>query len=181
LQARPDGQPYLITILGHLTRPEEVRREDYVPPTEDDPATETNYDHLIHSGQMRASETFLKFLVSQHYARLGRCARCEKWFFNSSGKRTRYCSLKCAKLETSNEAKTAARERDFLAKLHRLENVTREFDRLPKKSKFAVSLQPHGWKSWVAKKAGHGITTNFITRVVNARRCDAPKGLAFNQ
>src|SRR5262245_25690840 len=90
LQARADGQPYLITILGHLTDSEPFRLEDHVAPIENepatnDPATETNYDDLISAGYKRASQTFLNFLVSEYYDRIGQCARCEKWFFNRSG------------------------------------------------------------------------------------------------
>jgi hypothetical protein len=175
LLSRSDGQPYLITLQGHLKEPKPIEAVDYVRPAKDDPATEHDDAKFQQDAErMQASETFLRFLVSPDYDRLGRCARCETWFFNRSGKRTRYCSVKCAKLETSNEAKKATREREALNKVLRVEEAIRSFNRLSKTERRTISLRPDGWKGWVARKAGKDITTNLITRLLNAKKCEPP-------
>ncbi len=181
LYARPDGQPYLLAVLGGPAEVEAPAPANYVaaddPAQGGGPADQGHDQQLQEEGQSRASETFVEFITGPHYDRIGQCARCKNWFFNGSGKKTRYCSVKCAKLETSNEVKKATREREFERKLQKIELAIKEFDRLPKAERAAESVKPKGWKGWVARKAGRGITTNFITRVVNAKQCDPPQGI----
>jgi hypothetical protein len=172
LMARPDGQPYVMTVLGHIKPPEPLSPVDLDVDAEQNPSLYCA--DLEHSSQLKASEIFLRFILSPYYGRIGQCARCGKWFFNSSGKKTRYCSLKCSRLETSNEVKKATREREALNKIQRVEDAIKAFNRLPKTERRAISLRPHGWKGWVAKEARHKVTTNFITRLLNAQRIEPP-------
>jgi hypothetical protein len=154
LVARPDGQPYLFSL--------------YVS---GDPKVT---DAAIREGRALASRTFVRFITGPHYDHIGRCSRCETWFFSETGKRTRYCSLRCSRLDSSNVVKAASRERLVFSKIQRIQSALKEFEKLSKEERLAIALKIHGWKGWVAKKAGKGITTNFITRVVNDGRIDPP-------
>ena len=105
-------------------------------------------------GHQKAALIFLAFITSSFFNRIGRCARCSKFFFNKSGHRNKqFCSTRCAHITSALESK----KREFEKKLARLRHALSRLS--------AQGAKARDWKERLASRAR--VTRHFVTRALN--------------
>jgi hypothetical protein len=142
--------------------------DDYVPPTEATTEADAEEQERIEDEirewewQKRAAEIFLAFITGPYYNRIGRCARCSRYFLNTSGHRNkRFCSARCARIESAVKSKRERDQRDYQQRLKRVQKAAARFLKLSA----ARQREIDDLTAWISKEAG--VTRHVVTRAVN--------------
>jgi len=132
------------------------------------------FDKTLLTGELYAFDVFLDFILGPYYADLGRCARCQNYFVNTSGRKKRkYCSQLCASFVTAKESTRKRLRAERESKRASVQKALDAFCRRPEAKRSDID-----WKKWVANKAGPEVTTNFVTRLLNEGKLKLPKLIA---
>jgi hypothetical protein len=127
-------------------------------------------------GRTDAVALFFQFITGPFQEDVGRCKRCRKYFWNRSGRGDKvYCGSRCASADTATRR---TRERRIREREDKLQSVQSGIRRLEGHSSEKRSRLKGSWASWVAKEAGPGVTSNFVTRAVNEGTVKPPKFIA---
>lgn len=130
------------------------------------------YEMDASPGQTLATSLFFQFVCGPFWRDLGRCKRCRRYFLNLSGHADKvYCNGRCASAVTATETTRRRRAQEYKTKIEAVCEAIAAFEKLSKDRK-----DRHNWKRWVARRAGGGITQNFLTRAVNKGEFRAPTG-----
>jgi len=115
---------------------------------------------------------FLGFLLSRYCHALGRCARCEDYFVNTSGKEKRFCSQRCA---SADSAQNRIEEKRASERMERRIRIQTAIDGLTYARKKPDSLRE--LKLRVQSEAGADISMNIITRLLKTGEISVPRSL----
>jgi len=91
-----------------------VSDDEYKPPTDETTEAETEEQEEIaeYVAQQRATEIFLAFIQTLFFDKIRRCARCKRFFLNTSGHRNKqFCSSRCARITSAMRSKDRVQER----------------------------------------------------------------------
>lgn len=170
-------QPTVYRIYGQLRDPIPSPGGDYIPPDpeeeppeEFDPAAEDDY-----AGLVAASARIATLITSPFYNRIGRCARCGKFYLAESDRADRkYCSQRCASFDTAVKATKERRKQNREAKLRRVQQQIRRFEELTAQVRKQIADTKGGWQLWVAEQTGPDVTQRFVTRALNKGELTPP-------
>jgi hypothetical protein len=121
------------------------------------------FDRALTKGELYVWDLFLQYILGPYYSQLGRCARCFRYFVNTSGQSAkRYCSQRCARSDSAVKAVEEKRRKSREEKLRRVQLALNQFAALPEAKRSRIP----DWKKWVARKAGPETKTNVVTRML---------------
>ncbi len=116
-----------------------------------------------------ASQTFYEFITGPCYASVQRCARCQRFYLNTSGHRDKkYCSRKCATNDSAAKSTRERRQDEHAQKLTALRTAVAKLTRLSKEERTELK----DWKSWLSQRSH--LTRHFISRAINMGEIDLP-------
>jgi hypothetical protein len=133
-------------------------------------------DDAFRAGELTASAIFLDFLLGPYWSDIGSCARCRRYFVNTSGRsEKKYCSQRCASADSATKFTLEARRIERKDKVLRIQDAIESLQRRVEQRKVNPPLN---WKKWVAEKAGPEITPNLISRMLKGGELKIPQTLA---
>jgi hypothetical protein len=122
-------------------------------------------------GRFGAIELFFEFIIGPLQRTVGRCKRCQKYYWNRWGHSNKqYCTARCARAESATQLTFERRRREHEESLGNIRAAIGSFERLSP----ARSARIRNWKKWVNQETG--ISLNFITRAINRGEIAPPKG-----
>jgi hypothetical protein len=126
-------------------------------------------------GRTEAVALFFRFVTGPFQRDVGRCKRCRKFFWNQSGRENKlHCTPRCASADTATRVTREKRVREHEKKLALVRRAIKEFERLSPERRARFQ----NWKTWVKEQYGSVVTSNFITRAINAGELNAPRSVA---
>jgi hypothetical protein len=127
-------------------------------------------------GRTAAVALFFQFVTGPLQSEVGRCKRCQQFYWNQWGHSNKeYCGKRCACRDSATLTTQKRRSEERQKKIRAAQRAIKTFDELSEETRSRLSRT---WTKWVAREAGPEVTPNFITRAINRGELRRPATIA---